>query len=150
MDELDAKKMNHLIPSLFLILSVCACSKKPEPRSVALPDQVVNDKPIVLKEGQCVLLMKEGDDALLIGASVVDGKLCIAEIDPKGRNFGVTSKDSESWETSTIVSDGSTTQYVLDKDGDGYADYKAETSPSGTRRFELLNEDWVEIKSKKP
>ena len=141
--------MKNLLPALFLMLTVCACSKKPAPRSAALPDNLVSDKPIVLKEGQSVTLMKEGDPDLRIGASVVDGKLSIAEIDPKGRNFGVSWKDSESWETGTIVSDGSTASYVLDKDGDGYADFKAETSPSGTRRYKLQGAEWVEVKSTK-
>lgn len=141
--------MKTLYLALFLIFTVCACSEKPAPRSTSLPDNVVSDKPIVLKEGQAVLLMKEGDQDLMIGASVVDGKLSIAEIDPEGRNFGVTWKDSETWETSTIVSDGSTRTTVLDKNGDGYADYKGETTSSGLRRYELQGEEWVEVISKK-
>jgi hypothetical protein len=141
--------MKTLLLALFLIFAVCACSKKPAPRSAALPDNVTNDKPIVLKEGQSVILMKEGDQYLMIGASVADGKLSVAEIDPKGRNFGVTWKDSETWETSTMVSDGTTATSVLDKNGDGYADFKAVSTPSGLRRYELQGEEWVEIKSKK-
>jgi hypothetical protein len=141
--------MKTLLPALFLIFAISACGKKPAPRSAAIPDNVVSDKPIVLKEGQSVILMKEGDRELMIGASVVDGKLSVVEIDPKGRNFGVTWKDSESWETSTIVSDGSTTTSILDKNGDGYADFKAVSTPSGLRRYELQGEEWVEIKAKK-
>lgn len=140
--------MKTLLPALFLIFAISACSKKPAPRSAALPDNVVSDQPIVLKEGQSVILIKEGDRELMIGASVVDGKLSIAEIDPKGRNFGVTWKDSEIWETSTIVSEGSTTTSLLDKNGDGYADFKAVSTPSGLRRYELQGEEWVEIKAK--
>ena len=85
----------------------------------------------------------------MIGASVLDGKLTVSEIDPKGRHFGVTWKNSESWDTSTIVSDDTTTTYVLDKNGDGYADYKTKTTPSGLSRYELQGEEWVEVKSKK-
>jgi len=96
-----------------------------------------------------VILMKEGDRNLMIGATVLDGKLSVAEINPKGRNFGVTWKDAETWETSTTVSDGPNHTYVLDKNGDGYADFKAETTPSGTHRFELKGDAWVEVKSKK-
>ena len=77
--------MKTLIPSLFLIFAVCACEKKPQVRSAALPDNVVNDKPIVLKKGQAVVLMKEGDRDLMTGIGVVDGKLCVQEIDPKGK-----------------------------------------------------------------
>jgi hypothetical protein len=141
--------MKNFLPALFLIFSVCACSKKPLPRSAALLDNVVSDKPIVLKEGQSVALMKEGDRDLTIGASVVGGKLVVAEIDPKGRNFGVTWKDSESWATSTIVSDATSSTYVLDKNGDGYADFRAETSPAGTRRYELQGDAWIEVQSTK-
>jgi hypothetical protein len=141
--------MKNLLPALLLIFAVCACSKKPLPRSAALPDNVVSDKPIVLKEGQSVALMKEGDRDLMIGASVVDGELVVAEIDPKGRNFGVNWKDSESWATSTIVSDGTSSTYVLDRNGDGYADYRAETSPAGIRRYELQGDAWIEVQSTK-
>lgn len=141
--------MKNILPAILLIFSVFACTKKTPPRSAALPDNVVSDKPIVLKEGQSVAIMKEGDRNLMIGASVIDGKLTVVEIDPKGRNFGVTWKNSEAWDTSTIVSDGSTTTYVLDKNGDGYADFKAETTPTGSRRYELQGEKWVEVKSTK-
>jgi hypothetical protein len=141
--------MKTLLPALFLIFVICACSKKPPSRSAALPDNVVTDKPIVLKEGQAVVLMMEGDRDLMVGASVVDGKLSVAEIDPKGRIFGVTWKDSESWETSTEVSDGSIHTFVWDKNGDGYADLKAEITPNGIRRYELQGEAWIEVKSTK-
>jgi hypothetical protein len=140
-------KMKTLLPALFLISVVCACSKKTPSRSAALPDNVITDKPIVLKEGQAVALMMEGDRNLIVGASVVDGKLSVAEIAPKGRNFGVTWEDSETWNTATNVSDGSSSTYVLDKNGDGYADYKAEITPTGTRRYELQGEAWIEVKS---
>ena len=144
-----AKKMKTLLPALFLTFIVCACSKKPPLRSAALPDNVVTDKPIVLKEGQAVVLMMEGDRNLMVGASISDGKLSVAEIDPKSRNFGVTWKDADTWGTSTSVTDGSNTTFVLDKNGDGYADFKTEITPTGTRRYELQGEDWVEVKSKK-
>jgi len=141
--------MKNLLPALLLIFAVCACSKKSGPRSAVLPDNVVSDKPIVLKEGQSVMLMKKGDRDLMIGVGVVDGKLAVNEIDPKGRNFGVTWMDSESWATSTIVSDGTNSTYVLDRNGDGYADYRAETSPAGTRRYELQGDAWIEVQSTK-
>jgi hypothetical protein len=140
-------KMKTLLPALFLIFVVCACSKMTPSRSAALPDNVITDKPIVLKEGQSVALMMEGDRNLIVGASVVDGKLSVAEIAPKGRNFGVTWKDSESWTTSTIVSDGTSSTYLLDKNGDGYTDFRAENSPTGTHRYELQGEVWTKVKS---
>ena len=144
-----ANKMKTPLPALFLIFVICACSKKPPSRSAALPDNVMSDKPIVLKEGQAVILMMEGDRDLMVGASVSDGKLSVAEIDQKKRNFGVTWRDADTWDTSTTVKDGSNTTVVFDKNGDGYADFKAEITPTGTRRYELQGEDWVEVKSKK-
>ena len=141
--------MKTFLPALFLIFVVCACSKRPPSRSAALPDNVISDKPIVLKEGQAVILMMEGDRDLMVGASVSNGKLSVAEIDPKSRNFGVAWKDADTWETSTTVKDGSNTTFVLDKNGDGYADFKAEITPTGTRRYELQGEAWIEVKSTK-
>jgi len=141
--------MKTLLPALFLIFVVCACSKKPPSRSAALPDNVVTDKPIVLKEGQAVVLMMEGDRDLMVAASFVDGKLSVAEVDQKNRNFGVTWEDSETWNTATMVADGPNQVTVLDRNGDGYADFKAEITPTGTRRYELQGEVWVEVKSTK-
>lgn len=141
--------MKTLLPSLYLIFFVCACSKKPQSRSAAFPDNVVADKPIVLKEGQAVVLMMEGDRNLMVGASVSEGKLSVAETDPKSRSFGVTWKDADTWDTSTLITDGSKSTLVLDKNGDGYADFKTDTTPTGTRRYELRGEDWVEVNSKK-
>ena len=140
--------MKAHLPVLFLMFVACACSKKPSSRSAALPENVVSDKPIVLKEGQAVILMKEGDRALMIGASVIDGKLSVGEIDPKGRNFGVTWKDADTWDTSTTVTDDNNSTLVLDKNGDGYADFRTELTPSGIHRYELQGEAWVELKSK--
>lgn len=141
--------MKNLLLPLFSFLAVCSCSRKSPPGSAALPDNVVSDKPIVLKEGQAVILMKAGDRDLMVGVSVVDGKLSVSEVDPKGRNFGVTWKDSETWETSTMVSEGRNHTITLDRNMDGYADFKAVTTPSGTHRFELEGETWVELKSPK-
>jgi hypothetical protein len=137
--------MKIVFTSLFMILAICSCSKKNTPRSAALPDNVTDDKPIVLKEGQAIILMMEGDRNLMIGATVADGELTVSEIDTKGRSFGVTWKDTNTWDTSTTVSDGANTTFVLDKNGDGYADFKTELNPSGTRRFELQGEAWIEL-----
>lgn len=137
--------MKTLTLVLCLIVAVCSCSKKTSQRSAALPDNVVSDKPIILKEGQSVVLMKEGDRNLMIGAAVIDGKLTVAGIDPKSRNFGVTWKDADSWDTSTTVKDGSKSTIVLDKNGDGYADFRTEVTPSGVHRYELQGETWIEL-----
>jgi hypothetical protein len=142
--------MKTIVITLFSIFGLCSCGKKQTtdeaPKSI---EKEFKLKRIVLKKGQPVILMMDGNSDLKIAAAIVDGRLSIAEIDPKGRNFGVTWEDSERWETSTIISDGSTTRFVLDKDGDGYADFKAETGPSGTRRYKLEGDAWIEVKSKK-
>ncbi|MBT7960191.1 MAG: hypothetical protein HN759_12755, partial [Akkermansiaceae bacterium] len=62
----------------------------------------MEDRPIILKEGQGVVLVPEGNKSLLVGVSVVDGKLSVSEIDPEGRSFSVTWDDPEIWETSTM------------------------------------------------
>ena len=99
-----------------------------------------------MKEGQAIVLMKAGDPHLMIAASVVDGKICIAEVNPKGHDFGVTWKNSKTWETSTIVTDGKNITCVMDKNMDGFADFRTETTPGGTHRYELKGQDWVELK----
>ncbi len=140
--------MKTLFPSLFLIFVVGACSKKPALGSAALPDNVVSDKPIILKNGQSVILMKEGNQNLMIRASVTDGDLTVAEIDQKDRNFGVTWKNADSWLTSTIVKDGSNITTVWDMNGDGYADFRTYVTPSGIFPYELQGDTWIESKPK--
>lgn len=138
-------KMKIVFLTASFLFAATSCTKKPAAGSAALPDNVMSDKPIVLKEGQAVILMKTGDKDLMIGVGVVDGKLSVQEVDPEGRNFGVTWKDSETWETSTMMAEGETHTVVMDKNMDGYADLKAETTPSGTRRFESKGQEWVEL-----
>lgn len=140
--------MKTLLPALFLTFAISACNKKPVPKSAALPENTGSEKLIVLKEGQAVTLMKEGDRELMIAASVVQGKLCVAEVDPRGRSFGVSWKDADTWDTTTTVTDGSNTTMVFDKNGDGYADFRAELTPSGIKRYELQGEAWVQLKPK--
>ena len=84
----------------------------------------------------------------MIGASIVDGKLSITEIDPKGRSFGVVWKNADTWNTSATVTEGDNRTLVLDKNGDGYADFRAELTPAGVHRYELQDEAWVELKPK--
>lgn len=131
-----------LVASIF---SVSACLKKPAPRSAALPDNVESDKPIVLKEGQAVAFMKAGDRDLMVTAAVVDGKLSIGEVDPKGRNFSVTWTDSETWETVTAFSDRDQHQWVWDKNMDGMADQKVEVSASERHHYEAKSQEWREL-----
>jgi|GEM_PF-6252578 len=138
--------MNNIILVFLLSLTVSSCGKKLSPRSAALPDNVVSDKPIVLKEGQAIVLMKEGDPNLKIGAAVVDGKLSIADLNTKGRNFEVTWKDSKHWETATMVSDGENFACAMNRNMDGFADFKSIRTSDGLHRFELKGGEWVELK----
>lgn len=105
---------------------------------------------IIVKEGEAVILVPETDRSMMIAAGVLRGKLSVTEIDPHGRNFGVTWNDAESWETSTIVSDESGgTVILLDKDGDGLPNLKIESPGGGQvgRRFEFENALWKELPS---
>ena len=138
--------MKALILVLLSIVFVSSCDKKEASRSAALPDNLVSDKPIVLKEGQGVVLMMDGDSDLMIAAAVVDGKLSVGEVDPHGSSVGVIWKDSETWETSTTSSDGTNSTTILDRDGDGYADFRAVHTSSGLRRYELKGDVWIELK----
>jgi hypothetical protein len=140
-------RMKPLLALLPLVLMVCSCGEKTTIRPASLPDNVTSDKPIVLKEGQAVVFMKEGDRNLMVAATVTDGKLSIGEVDQKGRSFSVAWKDSETWETSTQVNDGEDVRTVMDKDMDGHADFKAEAGPSGVRRFRKEGEEWLEVKT---
>jgi hypothetical protein len=138
--------MKSILLATPLLLAVCSCNSKSIVRPASLPDNVLSDKPIVLKEGQAIVFMKAGDQNLMIAASVLDGQLCVAEVDPKGHNFGITWRDSETWQTSTEISDGQNHKIVMDRDMDGYADFKAEFSPTETHRFELKGQEWMELK----
>jgi hypothetical protein len=81
---------------LLLTLALVGCRDPKFLRSSALPENVREDRPVVIKEGQAVIFVPESNESLMIGASLVDGKLSISEIDPKGRSFSVTWNDPES------------------------------------------------------
>ena len=125
------------LATLVVLLS-CGCEKSVSSRSKALPENVVADKPIVIREGQAVLLAPEGDKSLVIVATVLDGKLNVAELDQKGRNFGITWSDGESWMTSVIDSEGSQLTLVVDEDGDGLPDRRIRKSKE-TIQKELID-----------
>ena len=113
-------KIMKLAPfATLLVLLCCGCEELAEPRSKALPDNVKADQPIVIREGQAVLLVPDGDESLVIVATVLDGKLNVAELDQEGRNFGVIWNDSDSWMTSVLDSDGDSLTLIVDEDGDG-------------------------------
>jgi hypothetical protein len=140
--------MNYLVHTFFLGLLLVGCRDTKSSRSTALPDNVMEDRPIILKEGQGVVLVPEGNKSLLVGVSVVDGKLSVSEIDPEGRSFSVTWDDPEIWETSTMNSAEDKTTTLVDKDGDGMPDLRAVMTKGSLSRFTLEPPKWVEIESK--
>lgn len=92
------KPANNLPQLLTLFISVAGtmgCKNSTPSQSFTSPP----DQPILLREGQAVVLVQEENRKPSIAAAVVDGKLPITEIDPYGKNFGVTWNDEESWET---------------------------------------------------
>lgn len=125
-----------------------SCDRVSRAFAPANPANATTGKPVFLKNGQAVLFAPESDHSLLVGASMQDGKLCVAQADPKRSNFGVNWSPSGSWETATERIDGETHTYMIDKDGDGLPEIKAVKTPSGTKRYRLVNPQWEEIPSK--
>ena len=125
-------------------MALSACDNKSATRSASIPDNVKEDRPIVLKEGQAVVLVPESNKAVMIGAAVMDSRLSIAEIDPDGRNFGVTWNDEESWDTSTTIPNGSDQIVLIDKNGDGIPEKKIDK----TGGYRLKKIEWESTKKK--
>ena len=142
-----ATKMIRTAHLLLLALSFAGCREPKPPQSSTLPENVLEDRPIIIKEGQAVILAPESNTSLMIGAAVVDGKLSVSEIAPKGRSFSVTWNDPESWETSTIDVEEDKTTIVIDKNGDGLPDLRAVTKKGSSSRFSLESPRWIEHKS---
>jgi len=129
--------MNYAPYLLSLALALFGCKGSESVRSSALPENVKEDRPIILKEGQAVVLIPEGDKSVMVGASIVDGKLSISEIEPDGKSFSVTWNDSESWESAVMNSSEGKTTTLIDKDGDGLPDLKAIMTKGSLSRFSL-------------
>ena len=127
---------------VLLTVLLCSCDNPTKPKSSAVPDNVINDAPIILREGQAIMLIPEHDQDLKIAASVVDGKLTIAEVDFDGRSFGVAWSDSELWETNTVTNSGDYSLTILDRDGDGVPDLKIEIDSEHFERSELHEIEW--------
>jgi hypothetical protein len=109
--------------SMVVSLTLIGC-KGNDSRSSLLPDNVKEDRPIVIKEGQAIVFRPESNKSLLICAGVVDGKLSVMEINQKGKSFSVTWSDSDSWETTIKNSTNGKTTVIIDKDGDGLPDVR--------------------------
>jgi hypothetical protein len=144
---MSAGKMKIISPLIFAFAVLAGCDHPPSSKSAALPENVKHDRPIVLKEGQAVVIAPEGNKSLLIGASVVNGKLSIAEIDPEGRSFGVAWTNADEWETSTTVKNAMTSTITIDKTMDGVADLQAVMDQNGIHRFTSGEQQWNKLPS---
>ena len=131
-----------------LVCMIVGCKKPDQNRDPALPENVLEDRPIILKEGQAVILVPEHNRALMIGAAVTDGKLTVSEIDPHGRDFSVTWTNQESWQTTTSIATDDQTTTLIDKDGDGVPDLRAEMTKGSLKRFTLDSPRWTELELK--
>lgn len=116
--------------SMVVLLILIGC-KGNDARSSFLPDNVKEDRPIIIKEGQAIVFRPESNQSLLICAGVVDGKLSVMELNQKGKSLSVTWSDSDSWETTIKNSTNGKTTVVIDRDGDGLPDLR--TTDSGSR-----------------
>ena len=139
--------MTRLLLISSLALALLGCRDATPTSSGALPENVKEERPIILKEGQAVTLIPEGDRSLMVGATVINGRLSISEVDPDGRSLSVTWKDSESWQTSVIDSAKDKTITLIDKDGDGVPDLKAIMTEGSLQRYTLGDPEWNKIES---
>lgn len=139
--------MKALLSCLVPFLALTSCEKPVPTRPAELPDNVSSDKPIVMKEGQALVFMKEGNPDLTISVGLVDGRLHIMELDQATPHFEVIWKDTKKWETTTTTKDGETTTLLRDRNMDGIPDLKAVISPTGTKRYDRIGEQWLELKS---
>jgi hypothetical protein len=134
----------------------CSSPKKlgPESRQAA----ALNGCPIIINEGQSILFKMANAPNLVIGAAVVNGELAVWEIDPNGRNFEVVWKDSETWKTSTEFSDGDKRVTIIDKNGDGKADFMRIGTPADKRNgtvsdmvgFTAKEQEWEKMDTSNP
>jgi hypothetical protein len=136
------------ILSALLALALTGCDNSLRSRPPALPDNVCEDRPIILKEGQAIVIVPEDNKSVMIGAAVIDGKLSISEIDPKGKSFSITWNDANSWESSVIDSTEEQTITTIDKDADGLPDLRAILKDGTATRFQLEEPKWIELQSK--
>lgn len=130
-----------------LLFSIAGCNNSKSSRSLSVPDNVMKDKPILIKEGQAVILVPESNKSIMVGASVIDGKLTISEIDPEGKSFSVTWDDEDSWSTTVVDCTEHQTTTVIDKNGDGIPDFRVVAKEGALLRFYLDNPSWVDLKS---
>lgn len=131
---------------IFLLFTSTGCEKSDHLQSHLLPENVKNDKPIIIKEGQAIVLVPEGKEALMLAVTVHKNDLLISEIDPDGKSLSVTWHDEESWTTSIMDSTEGRTITVVDKDGDGIPDIRAVMENKSLSRYRIEETKWIELK----
>ena len=137
--------MNRFIALSLITFVLASCEDKVLPSSAHLPDNVKEDSPTILKEGEAIVLIPEGDKALMIGATVINGKLAISEIDPEGRSLDITWHDKDSWRAATTIKAEDEIVYLIDNDGDGMPDLKAVMKDGELVRYKLKSVQWEKI-----
>ena len=114
-------------------------------RSIALPDNMLDDRPIILKEGQAVVLVPEGKSSIMIGATVIDGNLVISEISTGGKSLSVTWKNENSFFTSVTEATETQTTIISDENGDGIPDLRTLRNGRMLQRFRLENPNSLKL-----
>lgn len=140
---------------ILALFTCCAisCSSPKKLASEPLQTDAVNGCPIIINEGQSILFRMANDPKLIIGAAVINGEIAVWEIDPNGRNFEVVWKDSETWKTSTEFNDKDKRITIIDRNGDGKADFMRIGTPSDKRNgresdmvgFAAKEQEWEKI-----
>jgi hypothetical protein len=123
---------------ILIALSCCfvACSKSKPRHPKHLPDNVLNDSPILIGEGQIIRFKMKNDLNLLVCAMVIDGELTVCDFDGNsgGKKFEVRWKDTENWRCSTEFPEGDKIVTIVDLNGDGTADFMTKGTPADKRK----------------
>jgi hypothetical protein len=131
---------------VFFPIILAGCEKSEPARPPSLPENVMEDRPIIIKEGQALILVPDGKESLMLAVTVSDGDLLISEVDPDGKSLSVTWHDEESWTTSVMDTKEGQTTTVIDKNGDGIPDIRAVLGNGSLSRFRLEEAKWIDQK----
>nr|WP_290824181.1 hypothetical protein [Halomonas sp.] len=132
---------------LILIASVAltACKKENSSRPEISSDELATDQRIILKEKHSVVLIPDNNRSLMIGVTLLDGKITVAEIPGNGKSLAVTWNNEESWTTSVMDIGEDITVSIIDEDGDGLPDLRAEQTEGSLIRYRFGTPDWIPL-----
>lgn len=139
--------------TLFIViaaLALTACGNKNKIQLDLSSDELATDQRIILKEGHSVVLIPENNKDLIIGVTNIDGEIVVSEVPGFGKSLSATWKDHQSWETSVIDSSTDQTIVIIDKNGDGMPDFRAEQTDSALLRYEFGTPDWIQLEQNQP